>query len=263
MTSLTDQPLVQDARRYLAVLHKRRGLLLTAVGLSLLVAVLHNYTTRPVYQAVVQLLIDKGQPKVLPGSQMVDPGLQDMQTEYELLRGRAIAEELVKRLELHKSAELQTGPMMGPMERFQRKFLGRAPEVTVDADGMPLSPAAAAVRSRISVEPLPGGRLVNLRFRAYDPGIAANAANALAELYIEQRRELRLETSTEANDWLAARVREQRKKLEDAERALLTYQQRHGIAPEAGDGSALDENATALATAALNARMEVLAKETT
>ena len=263
MTSLTDQPLVQDARRYLAVLHKRRGLLLTAVGLSLLVAVLHNYTTRPVYQATVQLLIDKGQPKVLPGSQMVDPGLQDMQTEYELLRGRAIAEELVKRLELHKSAELQTGPMMSPWERFQRKFLGRAPEVTVDADGMPLSPAAAAVRSRVSVEPLPGGRLVNLRFRAYDPGIAANAANALAELYIEQRRELRLETSTEANDWLADRVREQRKKLEDSERALLTYQQRHGIAAGDDDGAADDENTAALTTAALNARMERLAKETT
>jgi capsular exopolysaccharide synthesis family protein len=263
MTSLTDQPLIQDARRYLAVLHKRRGLLLTAIGLSLLVAVLHNYTTRPVYQATVQLLIDKGQPKVLPGSQMVDPGLQDMQTEYELLRGRAIAEELVKRLELHKSAELQTGPMMGPWERFQRKFLGRAPEVAVDADGMPLSPAAAAVRSRVSVEPLPGGRLVNLRFRAYDPAIAANAANALAELYIEQRRELRLETSTEATVWLADRVREQRKKLEDAERALLNYQQRHGIAAGPDDAPQSDEDTAALTTAALNARMERLAKETT
>src|SRR3982751_6523672 len=103
MTGLTEQPLVQDARRYLAILHKRRALLLTAVGLSLLVAVLHNYTTRPVYQATVQILIDKGQPKVLPGTQMVDPGLQDMQTEYELLRGRALAERVVERLELNKN----------------------------------------------------------------------------------------------------------------------------------------------------------------
>jgi capsular exopolysaccharide synthesis family protein len=261
MTSLTDQPLVQDARRYLAVLHKRRGLLLTAVGLSLLVAVLHNYTTRPVYQATVQILIDKGQPKVLPGSQMVDPGLQDMQTEYELLRGRALAERLVERLELNKSPELQTGPMMGPWERIQRKFLGRAPAVTVDADGMPLSPAAAAVRSRVSVEPLPGGRLVNLRFRAYDPGIAARAANALAELYIDQRQELRFETSSEATGWLGERVGEQRKKLEDAERALLEYQQKHGIAEE-GEGPA-DDQIAALTTAALNARMERLARETT
>src|SRR3990170_3609209 len=139
MTGIADQPLIHDVRRYLAIAHKRRGLLATAVGLSLLVAVLHNYTTRPVYQATVQILIDKAQPKVLPGNQMVDQGLQDMQTEYELLRGRALAERLVERLQLAKSPELQSGPMMDPLERFQRTVLGRAPAVAVDHDGMPLS----------------------------------------------------------------------------------------------------------------------------
>jgi capsular exopolysaccharide synthesis family protein len=258
MTGIADQPLVQDARRYLAIAHKRRGLLLTAVGLSLLVAVLHNYTTRPVYQATVQILIDKAQPKVLPGSQMVDPGLQDMQTEYELLRGRALAERLVERLQLHKSPELQTGPMMDPWERFQRTVLGRAPTVVVDHEGMPLSPAAAAVRSRISVEPMPGGRLVNLNFRAYDQGVAARAANALAELYIEQRQELRYSTSSEATGWLSERVREQKKKLEDAERALIAYQEKHGLAAE---GTAPDSGA--LSAAAIQARMERMAKEAT
>jgi succinoglycan biosynthesis transport protein ExoP len=261
MTALTDQPLVQDARRYLTILHKRRGLLLTTVGLSLLVAVLYNYTTRPVYQASVQILIDKGQPKVLPGTQMVDPGLQDIQTEYELLRGRALAERVVESLELNRSPELLTGPMMSPWERFQRKFMGRAPAVAIDQDGLPLSPAAAAVRSRVSVEPLPGGRLVNLRFRAYDPGIAARAANALADLYIEQRQELRRETSSEATGWLSERVREQKAKLEEAERALLAYQERLGISnADARDGGT---DVSALSSAALAARMERVAKETT
>src|SRR5688500_5408522 len=129
MTGIADQPLIHDIRRYLAIAHKRRALLLTTVGLSLLIAVLINYTTRPVYQAKVQILIDKAQPKVLPGTQSVEAGLQDMLTEYELLRGRALAERLVERLQLQKSPELQTGPMMDPWERFQRKFLGRAPEV--------------------------------------------------------------------------------------------------------------------------------------
>ena len=259
MTGLTDQPLVQDARRYLAVAHKRRGLLLTAVGLSLLVAVLYNYTTRPVYQATVQILIDKGQPKVLPGSQMVEAGLQDMQTEYELLRGRALAERLVERLQLQTNPELQTGPMMDPWERFQRRVLGRAPAVMVDNEGLRLSPAAAAVRSRISVDPMPGGRLVNLNFRAYQPVIAASAANALAALYIEQRQELRYSTSSEATGWLSDRVRDEKKKLEDAERALITYQERQGIGASS-EGGTTD---SALSSAALNARMERMAKEAT
>jgi succinoglycan biosynthesis transport protein ExoP len=258
MTGIADTPLVHDMRRYLGIAHKRRGLLLTAIGLSLLVAVLHNYTTRPVYQATVQILIDKAQPKVLPGSQMVDPGLQDMQTEYELLRGRALAESLVTEpaLSLQTSPELQTGPMMDPLERFQRRFLGRAPAVAVDNDGMRLSPAAAAVRSRISVEPLPGGRLVNLHFRAYDPGLAARAANTLADLYIQQRKKLRHDTSNLATNWLAERVDAQKEKLATAERALADYQKEHGIAVE---GAASDSSA--LSAAAVNARMERMAKE--
>ena len=131
--------------------------------------------------------------------------------------------------------------------------------MAVDHDGMPLSPAAAAVRSRISVEPLPGGRLVNLNFRAYDPGMAARAANALAELYIEQRQELRYATSSEATGWLSERVREQKKKLEDAERALIAYQERQGIAA----ARARPATARALSAAAINARMERMAKEST
>ena len=45
--------------------------------------------------------------------------------------------------------------MMNPWERFQRTVLRKAPPAEVDGQGMRLSPAAAAVRSRISVEPLP------------------------------------------------------------------------------------------------------------
>lgn len=258
MTGIADQPLIQDVRRYLAIAHKRRGLLLTAVGVSLLVAVLHNYTTRPVYQATVQILIDKAQPKVLPGTQMVDPGQQDMQTEYELLRGRALAERVVERLELNKNPELQTGPMMDPWERFQRTILRRAPAAAVDGEGMPLSPAAAAVRSRISVDPMPGGRLVNLNFRAYDQGVAALAVNALADLYIEQRKELRHSSSSESTRWLSTRVSDEKTRLEQAESDLVQYQQANGI-PVDGSGPSDD----ALSSAVLTARMERMAKEST
>jgi capsular exopolysaccharide synthesis family protein len=131
--------------------------------------------------------------------------------------------------------------------------------VVIDHEGMPLSPAAAAVRSRISVEPMPGGRLVNLNFRAYDPGVAGRAANALADLYIEQRQELRFSTSSEATGWLSERLQEQKKKLEDAERALVAYQEKHGIGTE---GAATGDSG-ALSAAAINARMERMSLEST
>ncbi|HVR72244.1 MAG TPA: polysaccharide biosynthesis tyrosine autokinase [Vicinamibacteria bacterium] len=252
----------QDIRRYLAMLQKRRAIVITCVTVSMLLTVIYNYTTRPLYQATTQILIDRATPKVLPTKDLVDGGVQDFQTEYELLRGRTLAEKTIEKLGLQRSPELSTGPMMSPRERFQRKFLGQAPATTVDADGMPLSPAAAALRSRIRIEPLPGGRLVNLRFHAYDPGLAARVANTLAELYIEQSLDFRSANSTMATGWLSERLREQRVKVEAAERALIEYQERQGLAGSPAESSPDGERVSTLEAAVVAARMERVGKET-
>ena len=68
-----------------------------------------------------------------------------------------------------------------------------------------------------------GSRLVNLHFRAYDPQVATDAVNMLAQLYIEQSLELRFTTSTEATGWLSDRLKEQQAKVEAAEKALQDY----------------------------------------
>jgi succinoglycan biosynthesis transport protein ExoP len=258
---MIDSGFVQDARRYLAMLQKRRAIVITCLAVSMLLSVIYNYTTRPIYQATAQILIDRVTPKVLPTKDLVDQGVQDFQTEYELLRGRTLAEKTVERLELQRSPELATGPLMSPWERFQRKFLGKAPQPIVDADGMPLSPAAAALRSRLRIEPLPGGRLVNLRFNAYDPRLAALVANTLAELYIEQSRAFRSSSSSEATGWLSDRLREQRKNVEAAERALIEYQERQGLAGTPADASPDGDRVSALEAAAISARMERVERE--
>jgi polysaccharide biosynthesis transport protein len=252
----------QDVRQTLGVVHKRRAIVITCLVVSVLVAVLYNYTTRPLYQATTQVLIDRATPRVLPTKDMIDPGVQDFQTEYELIRGRRVAERIIEKLELQKTPELSTGPLMSPWERFQRRFLGKPPAVAIGSDGIPLSPAATALRSRIGVEPLPGGRLVNLRVSAYDPALAARIANALAETYIEQAVEFRFNSSTAATDWLSERLAEQKKKVEEAERALLTYQERHGLTNMGEGGPAVDK-IQALEAAATTARTERIAKEAT
>jgi exopolysaccharide transport family protein len=246
------------------MIHKRRGIVATSLGLSLLAAVLYNYTTRPVYQATAQILIDRETPNVLPNKELVDvvqAGADYYQTQYQLLRGRMLAEKVVERLNLHRSQEFQTGPLMSPLERIQRRFLGKAPS-EVDSDGMPLSPAVSAFRSRVAVEPVSGSRLVNLRFTAYDPNLAAQVVNALAQLYIEQSLEFRFETSTEATGWLSERLKEQRLKVDAAEKALQAYREKEGLVNFEERQSLVDQKLTALNAAMLNARTERITKET-
>ena len=256
-----DSALLQDAGQYLALFQRRRALILTCVSTSLLLATLYNYTTRPLYQASAQILIDRAMPKVLPIRELVDANVQDYQTEYQLLRGRALLERVVEKLELQKSPELQTGPTMSPWERIQRRFLGKPPVAIIGSDGIPLSPAVAAVQSRISIEPLPGGRLVNVRFNAYDPALAALVANTLAQLYIEQSVNLRYTTSNEATEFLSERLRDQKLKLEEADRALQEFRKARGIFSFNEDQGVLTEKVAALERATMTARMQRIAKE--
>jgi succinoglycan biosynthesis transport protein ExoP len=261
---VSEQAVMQDVRQYLAMLHKRRGIVITCLAVSLLVAVLYNYTTRPVYQATTQILIDRDTPDVLPSKELVDivqGGVDYYQTQYQLLKSRSLAERAVEQLKLQKSPELATGPMMSPLERIQR-LLGRPPRALLDSDGMPLSPAIAAFRSRIDVDPIPGTRLVNLHFNAYDPKVAADAVNALADLYIEQSLEFRYTTSSQATGWLSDRVREQLAKVEAAEKALQEYREREGLIDHEERQSLVQQKLETLNAAVLDARTERIAKET-
>ena len=182
------------------------------------------------------------------------------QTQYQLLKGRSLAERAVERLKLQTHPELATGPMMNPWERV-RGLLGRPPSAVVDQSGMPLSPAAAAFRSRIEVDPLPGSRLVNLHFRAYDPQVAADAVNALAALYIQQSLELRFTTSTEATGWLSERLKEQQAKVEAAEKALQEYRESEGLVNQEERQGLVEQKLEMLNGAVLDARTDRIAKE--
>jgi succinoglycan biosynthesis transport protein ExoP len=260
---VTEQAVIQDARRYWAMLHKRRGIVVTCFGVSLALAVLYNYTTRPVYRATTQILIDRDTPNVLPSKELVElvqGGMDYYQTQYQLLKGRSLAERAVERLKLQRHPELATGPMMNPWERV-RRFFGRPPSAVVDVSGIPLSPAAAAFRSRIDVDPLPGSRLVNLHFRAYDPQVAADAVNMLAQLYIEQSLELRYTTSTEATGWLSERLKEQQVKVEAAEKALQEYREREGLVNQEERQGLVEQKLEMLNGAVLDARTDRIAKE--
>ena len=261
---MTEQAVFQDARHYLAMLHKRRAIILTSLCLCLAIAVLYNYTTRPVYQATTQILIDRDTPNVLPNKElveMVQGGMDYYQTQYQLLKSRTLAERAVERLNLQSHPELATGPMMNPWERLQR-FFGQPPASVVDPSGMLLPPAAAAFRSRIQVEPVPGSRLVNLHFRAYDPQVAASAVNALAQLYIEQSLELRFTTSTEATGWLSDRLKEQQAKIDASEHALQEYREKEGLVGQESREELVTQKLGTLNGALLEARTDRIAKET-
>jgi len=252
----------EEAREYLVLLHRRRALVVAFTAAALIVAAFHNATARPVFEAAVQLLIDREPPRVLPSATAAggsEPGSADYyQTQYELLRGRALLDRVLARLGDESRAELAAGPLVSPWARLRQALRpSSVPSRPAEASAV----AAEALRSRVTVEPLAGSRLVNVRIRAYDAGFAARAANALAELYIEQSLELGFTNSSEASHWLQERLREQQRKLDESERALQRFREREKLVDAEPGRSLADGQLVAINEALMAARTERLARQ--
>ncbi len=77
--------------------------------------------------------------------------------------------------------------------------------------------------SRLVVEPSRGTRLVDASFQSTDPKFAAVAANALAEEYVSQNLQLKLQSTDNMLQWLGQELATQQKKVQVTEAALADY----------------------------------------
>ncbi len=208
---------------YFDVLLRRKGIVLAVfLAVSAWFAV-RSFMTQSVYQASVQILIDRDKQNVLTFKEVteVDAARDDYyQTQYRLLQSRSLARRVVEGLNL-----LQDPEFGGP----------RSPEVVKAAllaqpgDSQVLDGVIDGLLGRLSVQPAKNTRLVLISVETLRPELAAQIANELSRRYIEQTLEFRYQTSSEATKWLSQQLDEQRQKVVEAEQALQKIKEREGI----------------------------------
>lgn len=213
--------------RFTHSLWHSRALIAACVVVSLVLATVYNYTARPRFEAVTQIEIRKTRPNLTPGQEVLEEVTPEwIETQYRMLVGKSLLTKVVERYGFAASPELSTGPMRSPIELIRTKLFGPAP--TDFGPGIPVAPAVAAFRSRVTVRPIPRTSLVELVFRAYDPRFAAMAANGLAQTYVDESRSDRTDQSTEATQWLEARLQAEQEQARSSFEALRSYEDRSG-----------------------------------
>lgn len=218
---------VSEWVRFTHSLWHSRWLISACVVVALVLATAYNYTARPRYEAVAQIEIRKNRPDLTPGADLTEAVTPEwIETQYRILVGKSLLTKVVERYEFTSSPELGTGPMRSPIELVRTKLLGAAP-----ADfgpGIPVAPAVAAFRSRVTVRPIARTSLVEIVFRAYDPKFAAMAANGLAQTFVDESKSSRSDQSSEATRWLEARLQAEQEQAKSSFEALRSYEERSG-----------------------------------
>jgi capsular exopolysaccharide synthesis family protein len=170
-----------------------------------------------------------------------------LQTQFELLKSRDLAEEVVRRLDLVNHAEFDPAQQPEPLISIGslldwRRWVYRlglggvipttSPEALAAPDPVARDRFAGVVgafRGRLSVAPRNGTQMVDLRVQMADPALAAAAANAVAQVYIDQQLAARVAMTEQATGWMSRQLSELKAQLDDSERRLQAYVQREDL----------------------------------
>ena len=259
-----------DIRDYIRVLYKRRWIIIAFFSIIVMFTAIYSFTAVPIYQATSRIVIEKENPNLVSIQEVmaVDAtGLDYYQTQYKIIESRAVAREVIKKMNLETSEKFFTKPkdniianttgwisksissifnwFKSIAKSEETKSPGNKEEPQEDVD----AGLVAAFMGRINVSPIRNSRLVDISMEAKDPVMAEKMTNELVNAYINQNLETKLSAAKDAVKWLSDRIDEERKKVEEAERELLKYKEDNQIIT---DFSSDAEKITAEKLATLN-----------
>jgi len=225
---------------YVKVLHKRRVAALTAFLLVFVSTGVYTFTAKPIYEAKVQILIEKENANVVSFKEVFEQNqVADdyYQTQYKILQSRALARRTLEALRLWDHPQFNPkgeAPFsLGALVTAPLRWLSAwaTPPPTIEPGGPAAGETAQQARaidrllSGLTVTPIRNSRLVDVKFSSASPTVSSQVANALARAYIDQNLEFKFLSSKEASDWLGERLAEQRQKVEASEQALQRYRE--------------------------------------
>jgi succinoglycan biosynthesis transport protein ExoP len=212
-----------DVRYYLGLVWRHRSFLAACALVGFLLGLVVALVQTPEYEAGAMLQIDPPTPTFLTVTDaLVGAGgywqnTDFYNTQFKVLRSKDLGRKVVERLKLTDREPFKSSTDPGSL------FM-----------------------SHVGVQPVPESRLVTVTVTHRDPREAALWANTLADVYIDQTLESRVEAARRAYDWLQNQLSATQKQMREAQdRLFKSYQSQDLFVPE-GSVSAVSTSITKL-----------------
>ncbi|MBY0508268.1 MAG: polysaccharide biosynthesis tyrosine autokinase [Bryobacteraceae bacterium] len=216
----TVEPTPEDPATHLGSFLRQHGLaLLLATALGMALAFVYTRSVPPIFRAAALLEIQDVSEKfvnlrdVSPVSKDAPTNVSELPTQLRLLQSRTLLERVVA----------QVPPERIPPPAGVMKWLNRAPSAPT------LLSRVESAAQNLQVRDSRGTRMVEVAFESPDANYAAAFVNQLAQQYISQSVESRLEISRGTSQWLERQMAELRGKLNVSETRLQQYARASGL----------------------------------
>ena len=252
-----NQPLkeeVVDVTTYFSTLKKYWLTIALITTLTAAITLLVVLSITPVYRATATLLIEAKQQKAVSIEEIV--GIDSSQKEYyltqfEILKSNQIAERVIDKLNLATlpefNGEREISGLLGDIiTRLKANSLVQAylvePKTGEEYQEELRQEVLTTFKKKLTISPVQNTQLVNISFESEDPKLAASVANEVGNSYIESNLEARLTMTSQASNWLSARLSELKHQVLNSEKQLSDFLQKEGLIDVSGiDGLASAE----------------------
>ena len=286
-----------DIQHYIRTLRKYKWQIVGLTALITGLAVFYAMTATPIYRATATLLIESKKANIVSIEEIYgfDGANEEYyQTQFELLKSRALAEKVIERLDLANNPDFagtqDDGESSGMSSLLSSLGLSGAAETAGSlADGVisadtttteQVMPAALEafgmtalteeeqemqklvdkfMRS-MSIEPVRRTQLVKISFENPNPLLAATVANTIGDTYIESYLDAKMEMTQKAAEWLSDRLGGLQMKLDESEQKLIAFREENQLIDVNGSVGRLNEQQVTIATTELSAAQRDLAE---
>ena len=237
----------------LAILRRRALLIGVAIVAMLVVGVIYLATTKPMFNSTALVYLDIENAQTFDGSNPNPPGMQpslddvDVNSQLEIIRSEKIAIRVIKQLGIKDAEEF--GRPQNLIVQLASKGMGvirsmirlGPPPPMVEEEEIPRG-VIDAFSKRLQVNRIDETFVIVISFTSEDRQRAADAANAVANAYLEEKLDARYESVSRASTWLEGRLAELRDKAVASDQLVQNYKRDNGIIDtNAGGGQLLSD----------------------
>lgn len=219
------KPDTLDLREFGRTLLRRRRMIMLITAMTILLALLITLLSQPVYRATATLQIERESSKLVNIDNILSSGdIRDTrdfyQTQFELIRSRALASQVIDTLKLED--QLSSTSIIGQIKIW----------FSISDTNNPQTSLEDLLLDNLTVEPVKNSRLVAISYTSSDPIQAAEIANAVVSTFKEMSGKRRLNAITDFSRHLQKTVEESKTLLDESEQRLRAYARKHQLPPD-------------------------------
>ncbi len=260
---------------YLGIIKRRMWLIISPLFLTLPISLLLVASEKPTYKATTRLMIEEvSPPRIILEHEIPTPERSPdfYSTQYELIKSRAIAEEVVQTLQLDKrDSEAIPGrliqildtiagfpgmivnktinTMVGILnsEGATRKDRNTPSLTAANANNPRLDRAIGRLRSHLTVEPVKNKEmsktnLVDISLQGPDPLEVASQTDMVAEVYVRRNLDNKLDSTRKSINWMKREVDVLREKIKKSQLSLQEFNEKKKLVFSGSFSGSNEEN---------------------